>query len=156
MSKRTASFSLNTCSASSKNALKTNITWTGISLREILKDEYDKYDRFKLILSEVAYATNSMTISQTPLMLNFTGLPFEKSTYIIGTNNALTNYTALCPICITQAGGTLQFYDYVGVVFTKQEVFNLNIFAVKITDNTTPTQTLPEMSFLFHIVGVDI
>ncbi len=156
MSKLTSSFVLNTYNATTKDNLNTTFTWTNIDLKEILKDEWNHYERFKLIISEIGYSTNSLAISQDSVLLNIAGLPFENCNYIIGSQNALTNYTALCPMTFIQNGGILQYGDYTGVIFNKnQHLVNLNIFAILLQTGIKPTGTLPDMTFLFHIVGVE-
>lgn len=152
----TASFTLNTYDGTA-NATRTNITWSNINLMTILKDLWYKYDKFKLMVSCVAYGTNSVSIQYANVNVNIAGLPFEKCNYIItGTTNNKQNYTKLFPINFVNTASVLQLPDFTGVIFNKnQHLVNLNIFYDNIISATALSGTFPQATFVFQLVGIN-
>ena len=152
----TASFSLNTYDGTA-NATRTSVTWSNIDLKTILKDMWVKYDKFKLICSCVAYGTNSITAAYSNIIVNISGLPFEKCDYIVtGGTNLKMNYVKLFPIAISQTASSLQLPDFTGVIFNKnQHLVNLNISYESIISVSGLSGTYPQMTYVFHLVGVN-
>jgi hypothetical protein len=86
-----------------------------------------------------------------------TGLSFVNSTY----NQKLqSNSGALivCPfIFLSTAGVQSQIYNNLAVsTFIKQnDIVNISINYLRVKDDAAPTSTLPHMTFIFNIVGLE-
>ena len=80
MNTECATFHLNTTDISTStdiytqygsiNAYRNDITWNNVSLRTILGDMYNKYDKFNIKLSAILYSQSAVIPSSNSLDLN--------------------------------------------------------------------------------------
>lgn len=152
-----------------KNASNTQMTFNNINLREVIGRDYDKYDRFKLILTQYAMSNQTSIGSGTLAALTFLveGLPFQNATYTIAnginTTNvnqlglAPTNYWTATSVCVNATGAVPIFtQDYVGAVFAKyQDRVNLKMSIVYLGGSVLRPETLGSSAFYFNIVPIE-
>ena len=141
------------------NSTLSSFTWTNINLRILLGDMFDKYDRFLLLLQNISHSLSAAiaTTDDRSILINMSGLSFVNSTY----NQKLqSNSGALivCPfIFLSVAGVQSQIYNNLAVsTFIKQnDIANISINYLRVKDDASPTSTLPHMTFIFNIVGLE-
>lgn len=155
--------------ATTKNAQNTQMTFSNISLAEVIGQDYYTHDRFKLILTQ--YAMSNQTALGSGTLASFSilveGLPFQNATYSIGngvnTTNlsqigmGITNYWTATSVAVNATGAVPIFtQDYVGAVFAKyQDRVNLKITIAYMTGFVARPETLGSSAFYFNIVPIE-
>jgi hypothetical protein len=150
------------------NNNNTNWTWTNISLRNLLGDLYDNYERFNLILESVsqgqAYGTDgqatqlAFTAEDLRTMINITGLPFVNNYNTL--TKMKTNVVRCAQLTILKANTNITYFNqHFCATFDKsQETADINIFLTRANDGQqlyTGAQSLyPHLTFNFQIVGI--
>lgn len=152
--------------ATTQNANKTRMEFQNINLRELIGDDYDKYDRFKLILTQYVmnYQSNGSTAALSILV---DGLPFENATYTtafgINTTNVnqlgsarMSYWTASSTWYVTNWAVPIYPQDYVGAVFGKyQDRVNLVISLVYMGGSVLRPEPYGNSTFYFNIVPIE-
>jgi len=142
----------------SVNQYKNDTTWYNVSLKTILGDMYDEYDRFNIKLSSVMYgaiATPSVYPSSLLLKINIVGLPFSNCTYHSYTNSN----SQVCTMGSLTLGinGTQIYYndDNVFTIEKPPATCNIRIYLTTMGDNVPNWNQLgPQMDFYFRIYGI--
>jgi hypothetical protein len=142
----------------SVNQYKNDTTFYNISLRTILGDMYDKYDKFNIKLSSIMYAAiaaPSATPSQLLLKINIVGLPFSNCTYHSYTNSN-SQYCTMGSLTLGTAATQIYYND--DNVFTIDKPpasTNIRIYLSTMGDFTPNWASLgPQMDFYFRVYGV--
>ena len=169
MQSECASFHLNTTDISvnsdvsnqygSINVYRNDITFNNISLRTILGDMYDKYDKFNIKLSALLYSQSAVAVSSNSvdlnLQINIGGLPFYNCTY---STKSDTN-SSTCVIGsfqLTTAARTIYYSD--DNVFTIEKPTDRNDIRIFFTtiNNVPPTWTNagPAFDLYFRVYDV--
>ena len=150
-----------TTSAGVADLLGTTFTWNNINLRVLLGDLYDKYDRFNLNLNTIATSIATAytgTADDRCTYLTIAGLPWINNSYNVS-SNCNTNATVIASVFIASNAQTTQYFygNNTSTFIKNQDVCNITISFLKISDNTKPTPSgaFPKMIFIFDIEGVD-
>lgn len=172
MSFENAKLTLKTCylDTAYKTNKNTSFTWTNINLRTLLGYEmYEKYDTFKLMLSQISSAGTieeyGATNDENSKMVNIliSGLPFVNGTYDTYTHTIMNT----CHLTIFNFPQVSLYADPLiqpylkenSVCFNKnQETVDLKIEYLLSYDDSIPNSAhdYPEMVFTFSIVGVKL
>ena len=153
------------CNNSARSSLNRVMNWNNISMRTLLGDMFDKYERFKLILSNIAISTSSgslgATLDDIQVSLNISGLPFINSSYDTATGN---NKSSVCLTSFTYNRTALNgaIYDYddsIYAIFQKPpNMCDIQINVLRIIDDTIPNvgagTFYPFINFIFRIEGI--
>lgn len=130
------------------------MTFRNISLRTLLGDMYDKYDRFKLVLLSIECTTTTTTA--TP-QFTIEGLPFEGCTYNMRgkRNEAEVNMSNF-----SQTNNTTKYIvpynDVNGFVFNKnQHLVTLIVRKKSFPDDNTLSTANYQQNLLFAVVGIN-
>lgn len=140
------------------NALRNDFTWYNVSLRTILGDMYDSYDRFNIKLSSVMYgaiAAPSAAPNSLSVKINVVGLPFSNCTYETYTNSN----SQICTMGSYSIGvNATQIYYNDDNVFTIEKppaTCNIRIYLTTLADIVPNWATLgPQVDFYFRIYGI--
>ena len=146
------------------NALGTEMTFSSISMKNVLGELYDQYDTFNLILNSVTIPASALTYgvgNNTNIMLFMGGLAFK-------TSNTYSNITKTSqiqslvgnfqlPLWAPNSSAILYFNDTFVNTFGKYEDYIDITFSLKTPSGTSqvPTNLYPQMVYNFTIVGVD-
>jgi hypothetical protein len=142
----------------SVNQFRNDITWYNVSLKTILGDMYEQYDKFNIKLSSIMYSAvvapsaNGLDLS---LKVNVTGLPFSNCTYrtLFNSNSAICTMGAFG---LTANASQLYFND--DNVFTIDKppaTTNIRIYLTRLSDAVPTWVSLgPQIDFYFRVYGV--
>ena len=143
----------------SVNNVRNDITWNNVSLRTILGDMYDKYDKFNIKLSALLYSQSAVPVSGNSVDLNLqieiTGLPFSNCTY----HTKIDSNSSACVIGsfqLTTAARTIYFNDDNLITIEKpSDRNNIRIYFTTI-NNVPPTwaNAGPAFDLYFRVYGV--
>lgn len=144
------------------NALATEMTFTNISMKNILGDLYDQYDTFNISLNSVTIPQSAATYgvgNNTNIMLFMDGLAFKASnTYSNLTRTSQTlamvaNFQL--PTWVANSSATIYFDGTFANTFSKyEEYIDISLSLRSPTGGAqTPTNTYPLMVYNFTIVG---
>lgn len=153
MDKESATITFNSGRVSTLGS--SNLEFTGIPLKEILGDMWDKYKKFKLVLNTHAGNFNSAYFNRQ-YMVRISGLPFINTTdYKIFNNTEKCLYYAL-PVQSTTMQNLNQFVANNGGTFLKPANPNVDIF-ISFLDRHLgqPNINLGFNIFTFSIYGVE-
>jgi len=161
-----ATFHLNTTNISSNpnvtnqygsiNADRNDVTWYNVSLKTILGDMFDKYDKYNIKLITLFTAISTTPVSSNSadlnLQINITGLPFSNCTY----NTKFNSNTSSCVLgsfTLNPQARILSYND--DAIFTIEkptETHNIQIFFTTL-NNTAPVWSLagPNFDLYFRI-----
>lgn len=152
--------------ATTQNASKTRMQFQNIDLRQVIGDDYDKYDRFKLILSQ--YVMNNQNNGSTAnFSITVDGLPFQNATYTtaFGVNTTNTSQLGMARMSYWTAASTwyvsgytipIFLQDYNGAVFGKyQDRVNLVLSLVYMGGTVLRPENYANSTFYFNIVPIE-
>ncbi len=163
-----ATFHLNTTNIStvsdvtnqygSINFYKNDVIWYNVSLKTILGDMYDKYDKFNIKLITLFTAISTTPVSSNSadlnLQINITGLPFSNCTYNTKFNSN-TNACVLGSFTLNPQARILSYND--DAIFTIEKPTDTNNIQIFFTtlNNVPPTWSLagPNFDLYFRIYG---
>ena len=153
MDKESATITFNSGRVSTLGS--SNLEFTGIPLKEILGDMWDKYKKFKLVLNTHAGNFNSGYFNRQ-YILRISGLPFTNTTdYKIYNNTEKCLYYAL-PVQSTTMQNLNQFVANNGGTFLKPSNPNVDIFISFVDRNYNMVNAnLGFNVFTFSIYGVE-
>ena len=138
------------------NVTKQSTVWTGVDMRRVLGDMYDKFKSFNLVLLNViqpAGATISAGNDQMPLIY-LSGLNFRNQNYQPSTNSISS---------LGYVGSFVTTNNTVNTVFTCQNapiltfstIDNVNItIQFNTITGAIPASTYPNYVYVFQIFGV--
>ena len=153
-----------TTSFGTMNALGTEMSFSSISMKNVLGELYDQYDTFNLILNSVTVPASAATYglgNNTNIMLFMGGLAFKASnTY---SNISKTSQTQALvgnfqlPLWVANSSTTLYFNDTFYNTFGKFEDYINISFSLRSATGAlqVPSALYPQMVYNFTIVGVD-
>ena len=146
------------------------LTFTNINLKQILGANYDRYQKFNLILNSIIVPTTTALIAQTNdanVMLYMSGLPFDSgSTYsTISGYGSNISYIGSIHINSTTLISSIQTFPptFFNTIIKPQDLNDITIIlrgavATLTTSGATfllPSATIyPQMAFTFSIVPV--
>ena len=154
MDKESATITFNSGRVSTLGS--SNLEFTGIPLKEILGDMWDKYKKFKLVLNTHAGNFNSGFFNRE-YMIRISGLPFTNTTDF----NYVPNKTGRCLYYALQTKSTTmqnlnQFVANNGGTFLKPANPNVDIFISFLDRGLGPPNiNLGFNIFTFSIYGVE-
>ena len=153
MDKESATITFNSGRVSTLGS--SNLEFTGIPLKEILGDMWDKYKKFKLVLNTHAGNFNS-TYFNRQYILRISGLPFINTTdYKIFNNTGKCLYYPL-PVQSTTMQNLNQFVANNGGTFLKPANPNVDIFISFLDRNLNLVNANIGFNvFTFSIYGVE-
>ena len=141
------------------NTNRNDITWNNVSLRTILGDMYNKYDKFNIKLSALLYSQSALIPSSNSvdlnLQINIGGLPFSNCTYNTKSDNNLVT-CSIGSFQLTSTARTIYFNDDNLITIEKpSDRSNIRIFFTTI-NNVAPTWTnsVPAFDLYFRVYGV--
>ena len=142
----------------SVNQFRNDITWYNVSLRTILGDMFDNYDRFNIKLSSIMYsaiAAPSAAPNALLMKVNIIGLPFSNCTYHSYTNSN-SQVCTVGSFAIGINGGQLYYNnDNVFTIEKPPAVGNIRIYLTTISDGVPNWATIgPNVDFYFRIYGI--
>ena len=86
------------------NSLLTDLTFSNINMKQILGTNYDKYNKFNIILNSVIIQTNTVNMpsgNQANAMVYMSGLPFDSGSTYSAVTGLNTNNTYIGAIRFT-------------------------------------------------------
>lgn len=142
----------------SVNEFRNDITWYNISLKTIMGNMYEKYDKFNIKLVSIMYSsvlTPSTSAADLSLKINIDGLPFSNCTY----HSIINSNTSVCVIGGFQLNtNTNQLYyndDNIFCIEKPPSNANIRIFLTRLNDVPVSWDSLgPQIDFFFRIYGV--
>ena len=170
MNTECATFHLNTTDISTStdiytqygsiNAYRNDITWNNVSLRTILGDMYNKYDKFNIKLSAILYSQSALIPSSSSvdlnLQINIGGLNFSNCTYNVKNDTNLVT-CSIGSFQLTTAARTIYFNDDNLITIEKPTTdrHNIRIYLTTI-NNVSPawTNSGPAFDLYFRVYGV--
>lgn len=141
------------------NANRNDITWNNVSLKTIMGNMYNKYDKFNIKLCSIMHSEPTLIPSSTSvnlnLQINIGGLPFSNCTY----NTKADNNLVTCEIgSFILTSTAKQIYYNEDNVFTIEKPNDRNNIRIYFTtiNNVAPTWTNagPQFDFYFRVYGV--
>jgi hypothetical protein len=143
-----------------KNANNTNITWTNISLKNVLGNLFYKYDKFKICLTSFGNTnTSALTaIADRIMTVNMTGFQWYNQTYDSSINANTSNVIISTVDFISGAGRNINYAGEIGWVFIKPqtEFINININLSRCSDGgINPAINYGASVFCFSIYGIE-
>ena len=151
------------------NSTLTRYTFSGIDLRTVLGDMYDKHDTFNLCLKSIASEASDasdlsgVALDDLAVIINIKGLPFINQTYSFSTENSINKNTDTASLTTVNflKGDSLQLYFMNNqLTFSKQQQLcdlTFQYETVKLSglpDAYGGTVIFPEMCYIFDIYGV--
>ena len=140
------------------NQFRNDYTWNNVSIRTILGDMFNQYDRFNIKLSSIMYsavAAPSAAPNALLMKVNLVGLPFSNCTYR-SLNNSNSQICTVGAFGIAVAGGQIYYND--DNVFTIEkppETCNIRIYLTTLADGIPNWATIgPNVDFYFRIYGI--
>lgn len=154
----------------SANSNYTELTFTNINMKQLLGTNFDKYQKFNLILNSIVVPTTTTAVAQTNdanVMIYMAGLPFDSgSTYstVTGFNSNMAFIGAI-HINSTALISSINTYPptFFNTIIKPQDKNDITIclkgaIATLTTNGATfelPSATIyPQMAFTFSIVPV--
>lgn len=153
MSFENALFVLRAREADTTTATNDTMTFRNISLRTLLGDMYDKYERFKLVILSIQ--SNSTTAAVSP-SFSIEGLPFEGCAYNIRSKK-LEAEIRMCNFSQLNANNKYitPYTDANGFVFHKnQHLVTLVIRRRAFQDDNALQSVNYQQDLLFGVVGI--
>lgn len=153
-----ATLTLRTSSSSISDEHNIENTWSNINLRALIGDQYDLYDDFNLILTQVAseVSNSALGTSSTDLTLfaKISGLPFLNQGY-----DNITGIKAdavLCSLNFVRSSPLSMTNLLIPLTFNKtQNLCNITITYKKLSGTAiATTYAYPSCMFIFKIYGV--
>jgi len=153
-----ASLILRTSNANYEDILQTTHTWNNINLRTLLGDMFDKYEKFNLILTQMASTpcdgALGTSASDLTLYATISGLPFTNQGY---ENGMISTSAVLCSVNYVRDQPLSQTNVSVPLTFDKnQHQANVTITYHRIIDGDVPhsSETYPDCIYIFKIYPV--
>ena len=148
-----ANMTLRTVNASTADANNSSFVWNNVDMRKVLGQLYDNHDTFRIILNSVT-SKNQSTITdndESCLVIQMSGLPFERNTYNYVTKTESTTAVIGC-MKLTSTSGYIT-NSQLGLVFRKIDgMHNIGISLKKAISGTSPTSKVyGDFSFHFTI-----
>lgn len=148
----------------------TDLTFTNINLKQILGSNYDRYQKFNLILNSIIIPTTTAIIAQTNdanVMLYMAGLPFDSGTTYstVSGYNSNISYIGSIHINSTTLISSIETYPptFFNTIIKPQDIndITINLRGAVATLTATgatfllPSSTIyPQMAYSFSIVPV--
>ena len=153
------------------NTNNTDLTFTNINIKQILGSNYDRYQKFNLILNSIIIPVSTVAISignDANIMLYMSGLPFDQgSTYSTITGNGSNTSYIGCVHMVNTSNLNSAIVTYPPTFFNTiikpQDINDITIslrgaIATLTATGATfllPSSTIyPQMAFCFSIVPV--
>lgn len=143
-----------------RNANNTNITWTNISLKNVLGNLFYKYDKFKICLTSFGNANTSAigVVADRIMNVNMTGFQWFNQTYDTSINANTSNVIISTVDFQSATGRNINYTGEIGWVFVKPqtEYINININYTRCSDNgLNNTINYGPSVFCFSIYGIE-
>lgn len=143
-----------------KDANNTNITWTNISLKNVLGNLFYKYNKFKICLTSFGNVNTSVLATQADriMTLNMTGFQWYNQTYDSSINANTSNVIISTVDFISGNGRNINYTGEIGWVFIKPntEYINININLTRCSDGLlNPAINYGASVFCFSIYGIE-
>ena len=132
-----------------------DMTFQNINLKSLLGAMYNKYKRFKLILTAFATAPASVNSTNGIVNIYMEGLNWYQSSYDTSVNANRTRALVGTAEYVT-TGRTINYVTEAGYMFdTQQTNVDLRIFITRVTDDTIQATQYSPSIIVFSIYGID-
>ena len=149
------------------NALNTDFTWNNVNMKQILGDQYDKYDEFNISFAILAVgytgATYGFDAGDRLVNLNMSGLNFKNNCYNVATQSNLQSvnlYSYLFNNSTTSGVSAQMSNDSLSFTFKKAENVDISLYYTRAFKNAGGNYTIatankfPPIAFTFKITGI--
>jgi hypothetical protein len=132
-----------------------DMTFQNINMKSLLGAMYNKYNRFKLILTAFATAPSSVNTTNGIVNIYMEGLNWYQSSYDTSVNANRTRALVGTGEYVT-SGRTINYVTEAGYMFdTQQTNVDLRIFITRVTDDTMQATQYSPSIIVFSIYGID-
>ena len=132
-----------------------DMTFQNINMKSLLGAMYNKYNRFKLILTAFATAPSSVNTTNGIVNIYMEGLNWYQSSYDTSVNANRTRALVGTGEYVT-SGRTINYVTEAGYMFdTQQTNVDLRIFITRVTDDTIQATQYSPSIVVFSIYGID-